>query len=54
MSEETIIIRKDGDSWVAYRESFENLQESIAGVGDNEAEALTDLLDNEAREEVGL
>lgn len=45
--DETIIIQKDGDMWCAIRNSFINLQESLAGFGNTVEEALTNLLKEE-------
>ena len=39
----------DGDKWCAvYEPTFINLEESLAGFGDSEAEALKDLVKNQA------
>ena len=43
----SIIIEKDGNQWCAHREDFINLQESIAGFGNTETQALAELLEEE-------
>lgn len=52
MNKKSIIIEMDGDSWSARREDFINLQESIAGFGDNPLEALVDLFEHENKASV--
>lgn len=42
-----VIIEMDGNSFYAYREGFINLQESTAGFGLTELEALEDLIKQE-------
>jgi hypothetical protein len=45
----TIKVSKDGDTWLAAREGFRNLQEDPAGFGEEPADAVNDLLITEIR-----
>jgi len=40
-----ILIGKDGSSWYAVFEDFENIQESLIGFGEGPLDALNNLLD---------
>lgn len=46
--EETFVIGKDGNAYIAVREDFINLQESDVGFGATRCEAITALLQAEA------
>ena len=50
----SIIIEKDGNQWCAHREDFVNLQESIAGFGYTETQALAELLEEERKDEIPI
>ncbi|MBL7954432.1 MAG: hypothetical protein JNJ91_05300 [Flavobacteriales bacterium] len=43
-----VIVKKDGDAWLAHRNDFINLQESPAGYGDSIAKAVENLKAREA------
>lgn len=47
MENRTVIIKRDGNMWCAHRDDFINLQESLAGFGGSEREALGKLRDAE-------
>jgi len=51
-SDEEIRIFKDGNSWCATRLSFINLQESLAGFGDNVIDAISKLFAEEMHTEI--
>lgn len=44
---------KDGNAWMATRKDFVNLQESNAGFGDTQEDAVADLVRMEREEESG-
>ena len=46
---EPFVLSKDGNQWCATRQDFVNLQESLAGFGDEPHDAMIDLLQQELR-----
>lgn len=46
--EDDVRFMLDGNMWMAFEPDFENLQESIAGFGPTQGEALADLIRNKA------
>jgi hypothetical protein len=45
--ENDFVYEVDGDQWCCHRQDFTNLQESLAGFGNTQEEALADLLKQE-------
>ena len=48
-SETRIILKKDGNQWCATYSDFINLQESEAGFGDTQIEAIQELMKNKEK-----